>query len=219
MAKKRPPTIEACKWRNNRILRLNNVALIDEDIEWLSAIERLTLWNVKVLPGLLARIEKLWWLDIRGGSATDLAVVAGAAKLQYLAVNQVRGMCDLSLVSQMTALRYLDLFGLPKVVELPSCAGLVNLEHARVGQMCGLLSLHGLLQAPRLRGLELVKKIDVNETDVDEIIKHRSIQAFSWFAEDVPDNVWVPVVKRIGLPAVRHMHPEQWFGLPEFIDN
>jgi len=35
MAKKRPPTIEACKKRNNRILRLNHVGLIDEDIEWL----------------------------------------------------------------------------------------------------------------------------------------------------------------------------------------
>src|SRR5258708_39853119 len=125
MAKKRPATIEACKRRNNRVLRLNHVELIDEDIEWLSKTERLTLWNVKVPAGLLARIETLWWLDIRGGSATDLAVANGANKLQYLAVNQVRGMCDLSLVAELVALRYLDLYGLPKVAELPSCARLL----------------------------------------------------------------------------------------------
>ncbi len=216
MAKKRPATIEACKQRSNRVLRLNHVKLIDEDIEWLSKTERLTLWNVKVPAGLLAQIETLWWLDIRGGSATDLAVAKGVNKLQYLAVNQVRGMCDLSLVAEMLTLRYLDLYGVPKVMELPSCARLVNLEHGRIGQLRGLASLHGLLQAPNLRELELVRKINVSETDVNEIISHSAIEAFGWFAEDVPDKVWMPVLEKIGLPAVRHLYPEEWFRLPEF---
>jgi|SRR6516164_5542277 hypothetical protein len=215
MAKKRPPTIEACKRRDNRVLWLDHVELLDEDIEWLAATERLTLWNVKVSPGLLARVEPLWWLDIRGGSGTDLAIAKETKNLQYLAVNQVRGMSDLSLVSKMTTLRYLDLYGLPKVMELPSCSRLHKLEHARLGQMRGLLSLHGLLEAPQLRELQLAKKINVNEADVIEIINHPAIIAFDWFAEDVPDKVWVPVVEKIGLPAMDHMHPQEWFGLPE----
>jgi hypothetical protein len=216
MAKKRPPTIEACKRRSNRVLRLDHVELIDEDIEWLSSTERLTLWNVKIPAGLLARIENLWWLDIRGGSATDLSVVKGADKFQYLAVNQVRGLSDLSLVSEMVTLRYLVLYGLPKVSELPPCMRLVNLEHACLGQMRGLVSLHGLLQAPKLRELELVRKINVSETDVDKIVSHPAIAAFGWFAEDVPNKVWMPLVEKIKLPPVRHMHPEEWFRLPEF---
>ncbi|MBX7106073.1 MAG: hypothetical protein K1X57_18475 [Gemmataceae bacterium] len=216
MAKRRPKTVEACKHRSNRVLRLNHVELVDEDIGWLSKTERLTLWNVKVPPGLLARIETLWWLDIRGGSATDLAVATGANKLQYLAVNQVRGMRDLSLVSEMECLRYLDLYGLPKVTELPSCARLVNLEHARMGQLRGLVSLHGLLQAPNLRELELVRKINVSDNDVNEIIAHSAIQAFGWFAEDVPVKLWGPVLDRIALPPVSHVSPGEWFGLPEF---
>jgi hypothetical protein len=216
MAKKRPPTIEACKQRNNRELWLDHVVLIDEDIEWLAATERLTLWNVKVPAGLLARIKKLWWLDIRGGSATNLEVAKGVDKLQYLAVNQVRGMCDLSLVSQMATLRYLNLYGLSKVTQLPSCAKLAKLERASVGQMRGLGSLHGLLQAPNLRELELANKISISETDVNEIIRHSSIEAFRWSAEGVPAKVWVPVVEKIALPAVSPMHPEEWFGLPLF---
>jgi hypothetical protein len=216
MAKKRPATIEACKRQNNRVLRLNHVELIDEDIEWLSKTERLTLWNVKVTVGLLARIETLWWLDVRGGSATDLAVASGAKNLQYLAVSQVRGMCDLSLVSEMAGLRYLNLHGLARVTELPSCAALVNLEHARLGQLRGLVSLRGLLETPNLRELELVRKVNVRENDVNEIINHPTIEAFGWFAEDVPDKVWVPVVEKIALPAVRLMHPEEWFQLPGF---
>jgi hypothetical protein len=216
MAKTRPETIEACKRRNNRVLWLDHVELIDEDLEWLSATERMTLWNVKVPAGLLARIENLWWLDIRGGSATNLEVANGADHLQYLAVNQVRGMCDLSLVSRMTTLRYLNLYGLSKVTQLPSCKRLANLEHASVGQMRALCSLHGLLQAPKLRELELAKKINISETDVAEIIRHPTIKAFRWCAEDVPDKVWVPVVEKIALPTVPPMHPEEWFGLPDF---
>jgi hypothetical protein len=216
MAKKRPLTIEVCKRRNNRVLQLNHVELVDEDVEWLAVTERLTLWNVRVPPGLLARLEKLWWLDIRGGSATDLSVARGADKLQYLAVNQVRGMCDLSLISEMTTLRYLDLFGMPKVMQLPSCARLERLEHAGLGQMRGVHSLHGMLQAPRLRELVLIRRININQADVDGIINHPAIEAFSWFAEDVPQREWTPVVEKIGLPAVSHVYPEEWFKLPDF---
>ncbi len=216
MAKKRAPTLEVAKRRNNRVLKLNHVELLDEDVEWLVAVERFTLWNVKVPTGLLARLEKLWWLDIRGGAATDLKVAKGVTKLQYLAVNQVRGMFDLSVVSEMTTLRYLDLYGLPKVTQLPSFLALAKLEHASLGQMRGLLSLHGLLEAPQLRELQLVKKINVNADDVDGIINHPTIKQFGWFAEDVPDKVWVPVVEKIGLPPLPGTHPEEWFGLPEF---
>jgi hypothetical protein len=216
MIKRRPASIEACKRRNNRVLRLNQVELIDEDIEWLSKTEQLTLWNVKAPTGLLASIETLWWLDIRGGSASDLEVAKGARNLRYLAVNQVRGMCDLSIVVEMLALRYLSVYGLPKVTELPKCAKLVKLEHASIGQLGGLVSLGGLLQAPNLRELELIRKINVSDKDVNEIIKHPTIKAFSWFAEDVPDKVWKPVLEKIALPAVQCMHPEEWFQLPEY---
>ena len=219
MAKQRPPIIEACKRQNNRVLRLDHVELIREDVEWIAATERLTLWNVKIPAGLLAQIERLWWLDLRGGSAVDLSVANGAENLQYLAVNQVRGMCDLSLVSDMKKLRYLDLYGLPKVTELPSCLRLANLEHARLGQMRGLTSLNGLLQAPKLRELELVRKINVSETDINAIISHSAIERFGWFAEDVPNKVWVPVVEKIALPPVNHDYPEKWFRLPEFTSS
>ena len=74
--------IEAYKNQDNRVLHLDHVELIDEDIEWLSQTERLTLRNVKAPTGLLGRIEKLWWLDIRGGSTIDLSIAKGAKRLQ-----------------------------------------------------------------------------------------------------------------------------------------
>src|SRR5262249_19876728 len=152
--------------------------------------------------GFLGRLPALWWLDVRGGTANNLELMRGATKLEYLAINQVRGMSDLTVLSELRNLRRIDLYGLPKVTGFPSLAGLSSLEHASLGQMRGLLSLNGLLQAPRLRELQLVRKINVSETDIAQIAAHPTIKQFGWFAEDVPLKVWMPVVEKIGLPPV-----------------
>ena len=213
MHHRRPSTgeIDSAKQHGQVGLWLDHVKLIEDDIEWLAGVERLTLWNVKVPPGLLGRIERLRWLDLRGGSATDIGVAKGATGLQYLAVNQVRGLCDLSLVSQMTKLCYLELYGLPKLTALPSCRRLVDLEHASLGLMRGLHSLSGLLHAPMLQELALLKDVRMSESDIKNIKKHPALQRFSWFAEDVPNRVWMPVVAAIQLPPVAPLSPDQWF--------
>src|SRR3546814_6892091 len=84
-------------------------------------VERLTLWNVKVPRGFLGRLEKLWWLDLRGGTGADLSAAMGASRLRYLAVNQVRGLADLSLVSEVRQLQLLSLYGLAKEIGRASC--------------------------------------------------------------------------------------------------
>ena len=170
----------------------------------------------QVTDGPSSRLEKLWWLDIRGGSAINLEVVRGAANLQYLAVNQVRGMRDLSVVLEMIGLRYISLYGLPQVTQLPPFLELAKLEHADLGQMRGLRSLDGLLAAPRLRELQLIKKINVSAKDADGIINHPTIKFFTWYAFDVPIKVWQPVVEKIKLPPVPPGHPEDWFGIDGF---
>jgi hypothetical protein len=189
-------------------LRLNHVELIDEDAEWLAATERLSIWNVKVPLGLLACLEKLWWLDIRGGSALSLCALKGVENLQYLAINQVRGARDLSALADMSTLRYLDLYGLPKVTALPSFSSLLKLEHVSIGQLKGLHSLREILEAPNLRELQFIKRIDVGDDDVEAINTHPSLEQFGWFAEDVPVKVWRPVLERIRLPRLFPRPPE-----------
>jgi hypothetical protein len=191
-------------------------AEIDEgDFEWLEGAERLTLWNVVVPPGFLARLRNLWWLDIRGGSGRDLETARGATGLRYLAVNQVRGMRDLSVAAALPALEYLDLYGLPQLTELPSFETASNLEHARLGQLRGLPSITGLLDAPNLRELEFSRKMNVPPSDVQRIRRHPALQRFSWFAEDVPNKVWVPVVEAVALPSVPVLFPAAWFKAKE----
>src|SRR3546814_5874311 len=101
-------------------------------------VERLTLWNVKVPRGFLGRLEKLWWLDLRGGTGADLSAAMGASRLRYLAVNQVRGLADLALVSEIRQLQLLSLYGLAKVAVLPSLEKRPYLKREETGQMKGI---------------------------------------------------------------------------------
>lgn len=190
---------------------LDHAEITESDFEWLQAAQRLTLWNVVIPPRFLARLTKLWWLDIRGGSGWDLEAVRGATGLRYLAVNQVRGMRDLSLAAALPALEYVDLYGLPKLIELPSFCTSSKLEHVSMGQLRGLTSLAGMLDAPNLRELRLIRKMIVSPSDVERVRHHPKLQRFSWFAEDVPNKVWIPVVKAVALPPVPGLFPADWF--------
>jgi hypothetical protein len=212
MAKKRRLARDVASWRDGKDCWLDHAEIVERDYEWLAPVEKLTLWNVRVPASFLARLDSLWWLDIRGGSAANLEVAKGASKLQYLAVNQVRGMQDLSIVCEIKSLRYLDLYGLLHVTRLPSLSALAKLERASVGQMRGLASLAGLLEAPNLRDLELVRKVNLSSDDLDVIVNHPTIERFNWWAEDIPDKVWVPVVEQIGLPPVPIGFPADWFA-------
>jgi hypothetical protein len=121
-------------------------------------------------------------------------------------------MHDLSAISELGRLRFILLYGLPKVSTLPSLAGLSELRRAELGQMLGLQSLKGLLAAPALRELLLLRKINVSGEDVAEINSHPTLERFDWFAEDVPDRVWIPVKESIRRPEAEALHPEEWFS-------
>lgn len=192
---------------------IDHATLHGEDFAWLADTERLTLWNVKIPAGFLSRLHKLWWLDIRGGTGADLAPILGASRLRYLAVNQIRGLSDLSGLAAFKELRLLSLYGLAQVTTVPSLKDLNALERLEVGQMKALPSIAPLLEAPRLKELLLIRNMSVPSPDVAAISSHPSLERFDWLAEDVPNKVWLPVVQSISLPKARSMHPEDWFGL------
>jgi hypothetical protein len=161
---------------------------------------------------MLAELRHLTWLDLRGGSGESLAVAEGCSRLRYLQVNQVRGTRDLDLLSTLTDLEFLSLYGLPHVETIPSLASLVSLRRAEIGMMRGLHGLTGLLEAPGLEELHLSKKVHLDPSDPDRIATHPRIKAFGWFAEDIPDSMWVPVIERVGKPGIRPMHAADWFA-------
>lgn len=210
-AKTHKPAREVAQDRGSGVFWIDHAKIVEADAGWLGGAERLTLWNVRVPPGFLSRLPRLWWLDIRGGTATDLEVSRGCTGLRYLCVNQVRGLADLALLATHVRLELLALYGLAQVREVPSLRGLEKLARIEVGQMKGLRELAPLLEAPRLRELFLSKLVSPTERDVDLIDRHASLKAFSWYAVDVPARISRPILERITLPNARSMHPEEWF--------
>ncbi len=103
------------------------------------------------------------------------------------------------------------LYGLIRVTSLPSLKTLKKLERVVLGQMRGLKSIQGILQAPRLRELHLSKKINLNARDIHAINHHLTLKQFDWNPEDVPDKVWVPIMEKIHLPKGEPIWLEDWF--------
>lgn len=163
----------------------------------MAAVETLTMWDVVAPHGFLAALPKLRSLDLRGGTGTDLKLLDGCATLQRLAVNQVRGLSDLSAVAELSSLRCLDLYGLPRVTAAPSLGRLVKLQRIDIGSMKGLESIEPFLRAPALAELRIVRAVTITATDLELMADHPTLAAFDWFWEDVPVRVARPVIDRM----------------------
>lgn len=213
MTSKRQPAQQMARPSGPNGYWIDHALVVEDDFAWLQRVERLTLWNVKLPPGFLARLPKLWWLDMRGGTAVRLESARGAFGLKYLAVNQVRGLTDLSELPTFSQLRFLNLYGIPRVSRLPSLTKLAALERVEIGQMTHLSSLAPILDAPNLRELLLVRSLNVGGADMHRLLTHATLEQFDWFAEDVPDKIWVPVVDAVKLPRTQLLQPEAWFDL------
>jgi len=213
MADKVHAAKEVAKPRSHNGFWLDHAKISESDFDWLCDVERLTLWNVKVPKGFLARLDRLWWLDIRGGSSKAFPDICNLKRLRYLAINQVRGLSDLSVISEFQSLEMLMLYGLPQVTHLPSLHAHDRLKRVELGQMKGLESMSGVLHAPSLREFQLMRKVKVSEEDIVQIGSHPTLEKFGWVIEDVPVRVWEPVLQRIDLARTKSMFPEDWFGI------
>ena len=200
VAGRRTSAREAASWRTEQDVWLDHVTLVEADVEWLEPATSVTAWAVRTPHRFWSRLPNLVRLDLRGGSGEDLDLLDGCTSLQWLSINQIRGVSDLAALEGLTALRFLSLYGLPRVGEIPSLAQLKRLQYTEVGSMKGLRGLTGLLDAPNLEELTLIRAVRLGPGDADAIAEHPSIRAFSWFAEDVPISTREPVVERVSKP-------------------
>jgi hypothetical protein len=212
MTKRRQPARDVARHRSETDIWLDHARVVEGDLAWLQPVEKLTLWNVLLPSGFLPRLDHLRWLDLRGGTGQDLDHVAECSRLEFLSVNQVRGLQELRALAELSNLKLLSLYGLPKVISLPSLAGLTHLLRVELGSLKGLVSLRGILDAPSLRELLFIRAMGPGALDSDAIAAHPSLERFSWFGEDVPVKTWSPLVASVGLPPVKALRPSEWFA-------
>lgn len=202
---------DRARGRGTDTVRIDHAVIEPSDLDWLVPVRRLTLWAVDVPEGLLASLPHLEWLDLRGGSRTSADVVADCDRVRYLQLNQVAGLCDLSAVGDLATLELLSLYGLPRVTTMPDLSGLTSLARLELGSMKGLDGIAPALDAPALRELLLVRAVSLAADDPRRIRDATGLTAFSWFAEDVPNRVWQPVVQLVGKPDVETLDAAAWF--------
>ena len=201
---------EVARWRSDDDVWIDHATLIESDADWLRPVKRLTLWSVKHPADFLPQLPSLQFLDIRGGSGTSVSQVAQCAALRVLVVNQVRGVSELDAIAQLSTLELLSLYGLPRVQNLPSTAGLRSLSRVDLGSMKGLTSIAPILEAPDLQELQLSGMVNLTSDDVTAIREHPSLRRFGWYAEDVPDRIWKPVIEAVSKAAPAALRPEAW---------
>jgi hypothetical protein len=202
----------SARWRSPDDVWLDHAVLRPEDLDWLVPAKAVTLWAVTVPAGLLASLPNLVLLDLRGGSGTSPAPAAGCTQLHALAVNQVRGVTDLSVLSTLTSLEFLDLYGLPRVTELPSMAPLRRLRRVQLGSMKGLTGLTGLHDAPAIEELFFSRAVKTAEGDAERLASHPTLREFDWFGEDVAVRQWRPFAEAVGKPKAKPLLARDWFA-------
>ena len=120
-------------------------------------------------------------------------------------------MQDLTPIAELPNLELLSLYGLPQVKSLPSLRRSHNLRRVDAGSLKGIEGLGPLLDAPGLEELLLIRAVSLAPSDPESIAEHPTLAAFDWYAEDVPNKTWVPVVERVAKPKARAMHAQDWF--------
>ncbi len=204
----------AAHFRGSGGVFIDHATVVDDDFEWLAEIERLTLWNVKVPEGFLSRLKRLWWVDWRGGGkGQQVEQLAACSKLRFVSLNQIRGLENLDFLANLKTVEMLSIYGLSAVRRLPSFVGLTSLHRLEIGQMKLLEAIRPALNAPNLKELYLLRKVNVSPDDLGAIKSHSTLGYFDWFAEDVPDRIWLPVREAIKLPRTRSLRPEEWFSI------
>ncbi len=154
------------------------------------------------------------FLDLRGGTATNLAPIAAAVQLRGLVVNQVRGLTDLIEISGLVGLEILSLYGLAHVTQLPSFGRLLHLRRVEIGQMRSLTDVSGLANAPALDELLFVRRLPIDLDAVRPLLGHPTLRAFDWFWEDVPWSRAGPVLQAMRLKEkARPMRPDEWLSM------
>jgi hypothetical protein len=98
------------------------------------------------------------------------------------------------------------------VAVLPSLARLRTLARLELGSLKGLESIAPALDAPALAELCLIRAVSMDPDDPRRIRDATQIKAFDWYAEDVPNRVWEPVVCLVDKPRAPAVNPSDWFA-------
>ncbi len=153
------PTLESLnRFPSLRTVYLEGHSKGIEVLSELSELEDVTLRSITT-PDLhyLARLPKLWSLDIKLGGIRGFAGIEGKATIKYLELWQVRGLSDIGVVGTLPGLQNLFLQSLRNVAGFPGLKDSNALRRVVVQNLKGLGDFAALEAAPALEEFILLE--------------------------------------------------------------
>ena len=184
---------------------------LDRDaVQRLNGTRSLTLCNVRLGPGVTLAELQLTWLDLRGGTRSNVDDVGECVTLRGLCINQVRGLTDVDPVSRLSGLEILSLYGLAKLTHLPDLSRLAKLRRLDVGKMRSLTDWRNLASPPALEELQFQNKLAPSAEVMAAVGSSAHLARFGWYAPDEPRSIVDPIIELVAKAPARWVRPEEW---------
>lgn len=121
------------KFKNLRELYLEGQSKNIEVISELKNIEKIQLRSITLKDlSILVPLKKLWWLAIKLGGTCNLSLLPELTGLKYLELWMIRGLKDISPISKLVNLQKLFLDRLKNVKSLPDFSLCRNLKDIQI---------------------------------------------------------------------------------------
>ncbi|WP_061232697.1 hypothetical protein [Leptospira interrogans] len=176
-------------FRNLRDLQIDGHNKNIEVISKLLEIQNLTLRSITSLD--ISFLEELKNLNIKLGGISDLSAISGMKRIQYLELWQIRKLEDIGVISSLQGLREFFLQSLPNVSKIPSLEKSENLKTIRLENMKGLKDFKFLSDAPALEKFIFVDSNSQDPKDLLPLFKNKSLkEARVGFGSDKKNKVF-----------------------------
>jgi Leucine-rich repeat (LRR) protein len=168
--------------RLNRFRSLRKLAIIGQQngidvLAELQQLEEVTFRSIST-PGLdyIAKLPRLWSLNIGLGGIRDFSAIAGKQSLRYLELWRIQGLSDISFISSLTGLQYLFLQELQNVTRIPELSKVSDLRRLHLENMKGLQDISAIRDAPSLEQLIHVGARNVQPGEYSKLLEKANLR-------------------------------------------
>lgn len=176
--KSKKPSLEHLKrFQNIHTLMIEGHTKKIDTIVHIPSLKKLVLRSVS--PKDISFLEKLHYLEdleILLGGIKDFTTLTKLPSLKRLSIWRVRGLDDISFLSQIKNLEYILLQTLNKVTSIPDLGRLQKLRSVHIDTLENLQNISGLFKAPRIEWLGHFGAENFKPQEYIELIKTSSIK-------------------------------------------
>ena len=148
---KKPSIAEMGRLKNLKVLYLNGQQKGIEAISELEKLETAVLSSISTADvNYLTNLQTLWSVQIILGGIKSFHALSSLKSLKYLELFQIRGLNDLSFISEIRSLQHLFIQSQKQVTRLPDFQNNSELRRIYLENLKGLTDLSSLEFAPSL---------------------------------------------------------------------